>query len=252
MAATTAAAGAGGAAAAGRSLLLLGATGKAGRAVLAQALDRGWAVTAFVRDAARLPQGASADARVRVIVGDATSAADVARAVAAARPAGVVDATSVVPFGHARGAPRNNADRSKLLPALTAALASEGLLAGAALVVVSGFVMPERDSAPPTLFARAINALIYAAAGPAAYAAGKRAMDDLWETGEPGFRFTVLRPAAMAEGPPRGRLRLDSTDPAAGLYPRGEVAYADVAAAALDCLDGPHAFDRRGAYLNYA
>lgn len=234
-----------------RSLLLLGATGRAGKAVLSLALERGWRVTAFVRDAARLPPGAAADPRVTVFVGNTKRAEDVAGAVAAARPAAVVDATSAVPFGHAPGAPRNDSDRAALVPALTAALRAEGVLPACALVVISGFIFPERDAGLPTLAARAINLILYAALGPALYNAAKKALDDLWDVPEPGFRFTVLRPAGLVEGPSRGRLRLESTAASDGKYPRGDITYVDLAAAIVDCIDAPHAFDRKGAYLNY-
>lgn len=50
-------------------ILLFGATGATGRHVLAQALAKGHAVTAFVRDLSRLP---TRDERMRVIVGDTT------------------------------------------------------------------------------------------------------------------------------------------------------------------------------------
>lgn len=57
-------------------LLVLGATGGTGRAVVDRALDAGWDVTAFVRDPARIAPAPG----LAVVTGDATRAEDVARA----------------------------------------------------------------------------------------------------------------------------------------------------------------------------
>jgi putative NADH-flavin reductase len=59
-------------------LLVLGASGRTGRQVVEQALGHGHDVTAFVRDPSRLPLSHE---RLRVVVGDATRAADVQAAV---------------------------------------------------------------------------------------------------------------------------------------------------------------------------
>ncbi|MFB7216338.1 NAD(P)-dependent oxidoreductase [Streptomyces sp. NPDC056255] len=59
-------------------LTVLGATGPTGQQVLQQALAAGHHVTALIREPARLPQ--REDARVTVVTGDATSAADVEKA----------------------------------------------------------------------------------------------------------------------------------------------------------------------------
>jgi uncharacterized protein YbjT (DUF2867 family) len=53
--------------------LLLGGTGRTGRLVLAQLLERGVSVTAVVRDASRLPEAARQDARLTVIEADLIS-----------------------------------------------------------------------------------------------------------------------------------------------------------------------------------
>ncbi|WP_037606800.1 NAD(P)-dependent oxidoreductase [Streptacidiphilus rugosus] len=59
-------------------LTVLGATGPTGQQVVKQALAAGHRITALVRDPARLPQ--REDERVTVVVGDATSRADVEKA----------------------------------------------------------------------------------------------------------------------------------------------------------------------------
>jgi len=59
-------------------LLVFGASGKTGREVVRQALARGFHVTAFVRDTARLPL---AHGNLRLVTGDITDPKAVARAV---------------------------------------------------------------------------------------------------------------------------------------------------------------------------
>jgi putative NADH-flavin reductase len=59
-------------------LLVFGASGKTGREVVRQALARGYTVTAFVRDTARLPL---AHGNLRLIAGEITNRAAIARAV---------------------------------------------------------------------------------------------------------------------------------------------------------------------------
>lgn len=54
------------------NIALFGATGPTGRLLIAQAMEQGHAVTAFVRDPAALP----ANARLRLVVGDATRDAE--------------------------------------------------------------------------------------------------------------------------------------------------------------------------------
>jgi putative NADH-flavin reductase len=60
-------------------LLVFGASGKTGREVVRQALARGYTVTAFVRETARLPL---AHGNLRLIAGEITNRAAIARAVA--------------------------------------------------------------------------------------------------------------------------------------------------------------------------
>jgi uncharacterized protein YbjT (DUF2867 family) len=59
-------------------VLVFGASGKTGREVVQQALARGFQVTAFVRDSARLPL---AHANLRLVTGEITDPKGVARAV---------------------------------------------------------------------------------------------------------------------------------------------------------------------------
>lgn len=58
------------------TLLLLGGTGRTGRRVLEQLLGRGVSVRAIVRSAAKLPEGAAGNPRLRVTVADLLSLSD--------------------------------------------------------------------------------------------------------------------------------------------------------------------------------
>jgi len=62
-------------------LAVLGATGRTGRPLVEQALDRGHEVVAFARDATDLPAAVREHDRVSVVEGDAYSGDGVARAV---------------------------------------------------------------------------------------------------------------------------------------------------------------------------
>lgn len=59
-------------------VVVFGASGKTGREVVRQALARGFEVTAFVRNAARLPL---AHANLRLVTGELTDGKAIARAV---------------------------------------------------------------------------------------------------------------------------------------------------------------------------
>ncbi|MFW6317495.1 MAG: NAD(P)-dependent oxidoreductase [Halorubrum sp.] len=63
-------------------ILVLGATGRTGRPLVEQALERGHEVVAFARDPASLPTTIRDDERVTVVAGDATDGDAVDRAVA--------------------------------------------------------------------------------------------------------------------------------------------------------------------------
>jgi putative NADH-flavin reductase len=63
-------------------IAVFGATGRTGRPLVEQALDRGHEVVAFVRDPTSLPASVRDDDRVTVVEGDAYNGADVERAIA--------------------------------------------------------------------------------------------------------------------------------------------------------------------------
>jgi len=237
-------------AAAAPSLLVLGASGKSGSRVLARALERGWRVTAFVRNAERLP--APLRARVAVVVGDLNDAAAVRAAVRAARPAALVDASSALPFGHDKGAAPNSADRGVLLDAVIATLAEDGRLAETNFIIVGGQLVPEPGGTINTLFARVLEFLLRCVVAPGPWAAVDRAIARLWAS-PPQLRFTMLRMGEMREMPPHGTpLKFEATT--GGNYPKSAVSYDDVADAIVELAEDdrrPGEWSRKASYLNY-
>jgi putative NADH-flavin reductase len=71
-------------------LTVFGATGRTGRPLVEQALERGFEVTAFVRDPAGLPSALREDDRVRVVEGDVYTGDGVERAIVGDAPADAV------------------------------------------------------------------------------------------------------------------------------------------------------------------
>jgi len=63
-------------------IAVFGATGRTGRPLVEQALERGHEVVAFVRDSSSLPAGVREQDRLRVVEGDAYSGDGVERAIA--------------------------------------------------------------------------------------------------------------------------------------------------------------------------
>ena len=234
-----------------RCLLVFGASGKTGSRVLARALDRGWRCFALVRSPERLPAGLRARLSA-VFVGDLNDAASVARAIRAARPDALVDASSALPFGHDKGAPPNNADRGVLLDAVVATLAEDGRLADTNFVIVGGQLVPEPGGTINTLFARILEFLLRYVVAPGPWAAVDRAIARLWAS-PPALRFTMLRMGQMEVAPSRGELRFEPTT--GGNYPRCAVSYDDVADAivAFVAQDAakPGPWGRKAVYLNY-
>ena len=124
-----------------RTMLVYGATGKAGRLVVERALAQGWAVAAYVRNPDKIAEAVRS--KVTVIKGDLCDAAKVSAAVRSCRPQAIVDASSSLPFGHAKGQPANNADRGVILRATVAALESDGRLSDCVFLMIGGQLVPE-------------------------------------------------------------------------------------------------------------
>jgi uncharacterized protein YbjT (DUF2867 family) len=162
-------------------ILLLGATGGVGSHVLRRALSAGHDVTVLVRDAAQL----DVDDGVTVVVGDATSAADVAAAVA-----GKEAVVNAVGSRQVRRPVEVEVGRA-LLPAMTAAGVRR-------LVVCSAFGVgdSERDaSALQRMFFHTVLGKVYEAKEVAD--AEVRASDLDW---------TLVYPTRLVDGPATGEV----------------------------------------------
>ena len=201
-------------------LLVLGATGGTGRAVVARALAEGWETTAFVRD----PDRMEAAPGLSLVTGDATRAEDVARA------APDHDAV-VVALGERPGA-------FDWLPGVggSSGVCEAGtrhLLAAASgggprrLVVVSAYgVGDTRETAP--WYVR-----LYLRVFMGALMDDKERQEALLKASD--AEFTIVQPVALTEGPetgawlasPEGRIR------------RQQVSRADLAAFILSELNTP-------------
>lgn len=130
-------------------LTIFGASGRTGQPLVEQALDRGHAVVAFVRDPSRLPL---THERLRVVQGDALDPAAVARA---------VDGTDAVlsALGHAKGSPPDL--QARATEHIVAAMKAHGVRR---IVSETGAgVADERD--PPYWAAKAVRGLMRVVAG---------------------------------------------------------------------------------------
>lgn len=232
---------------AAKSLLVFGATGNTGRSVVQAALARNVRVIAYVRNPARVPPEWAP--HVTVVQGDLNDAAAVAAAVTAARPDGIIDASSSLPFSHARGAQPNDADRGVAIKASIDALVAGGRTGACYLVIVGGVVLPEPGGA--------INSWRFAAiswvAGllmPKLVGDATRFIDYLFKSSPPELRFTMARMGAMIADPSRGALVAEATD---GNAPRGAVSFADVGPVLVELATtaAGDAWSRRAIFLNY-
>ena len=231
-----------------KTMLIYGATGKAGRLVMARALEQGWAVTAFVRNPDKIP--VAMRAKVTVVKGDLSNGAAVSAAVRSSRPDAIVDASSALPFGHAKGQPANNADRAILTKATVEALGADGRLADCVLVIVGGQLVPEPGGTIDKWSVAALAWLLRTVVMPKAWREIEAQLRWCFEEAPPAFRFIYVRMGSMVEEPPRGKLR---PEPTPKNIQRGRVSYSDVADALVDLAgDGARTWERKALFFNYA
>ncbi|MBB6144358.1 hypothetical protein HNQ77_002310 [Silvibacterium bohemicum] len=231
-----------------RNLLVYGATGKAGHLVVERANAQGWAVTAFVRNPAKVPEALRS--KVTIFKGDLCDAASISAAVRTCRPHAIVDASSALPFGHAKGQPRNNADRGVITRATVEALEADGRLNDCVLLIIGGQLLPEPggtiNSLPIAIMAWLLRTFVARR--------GWREMEQVvrwcFEETPPAFRFVYARLGQMVEAPSRGLLRPEST---LNNIQRGSVSYIDVAEALTQLAsDQTRMWERKPLYFNYA
>lgn len=231
-----------------KTMLIYGATGKAGRLVMERATEQGWTVTAFVRNPDKVP--ADVRAKVTLVKGDLSDGAAVSAAVHASRPDAIVDASSALPFGHAKGQPANSADRAVLTKATVEALQADGRLASCVLVIVGGQLLPEPGGTIESWPVAAMAWLIGNVFARKAWREAEALIHWLFEETPPTFRFVYARLGQMVEQPTRGTLRAET---AKANIQRGSASYCDVADALVRLADdAERTWERKALFFNYA
>lgn len=230
-----------------KNMLIYGATGKTGRLVMARALEEGWAVWAFVRNLNKVPEALRS--RVTILKGDLCDAAAVAAAVRSSQPNAIVDASSALPFGHAKGQPANNADRGIVVRATVDALQSDGRLEDCVLLIVGGQLLPEPGGAIHKWSMAALAWLLGAVVARKAWREATELVRWCFQDTPPHFRFVYARMGSMVEEPTRGTLR---PEPTPNNIQRGRASYCDVADAFVRlAADETRAWEREALFFNY-
>lgn len=230
------------------TMLVYGATGKAGRLVVERALRSGWSVTAFVRNPDKLP--AQVRAKVKVVRGDLCDAEAVAAVVRSTRPDAIVDASSALPVGHAKGQPRNNADRGTLTRATVEALQADGRLEHCVLLIVGGQLVPEPGGTIDKLSVAALAWVLRSVVARSMMREAEAMVRWLFHETPAGFRFVYARMGHMVVEPSRGQLR---PEPTKDNIQRGPASYCDVADALVELAGDPRrTWERKALFFNYA
>ena len=231
-------------------MLVYGATGKTGGAVVSAALAASWRVVAYVRNPDKIP-AALRDAHpetLSIIQGDLNDSAAVAAAVRACAPAAIVDASSALPFP-AR-TPPNNAGRTELLKATVEALRAEERLPHCVLLLVGGQLLPEPGGEIASWSVAALAWVLKTLVAPSLFKEAHKGIAYLFQEAPPETRFTMLRMGHIDEAPSRGALRAEATE---GNIQRGVAAVCDVGAALVALAgDAERRWDRQAVYFNYA
>lgn len=231
-----------------RTMLIYGATGKAGRLVLERALATGWTVAAFVRNPDKVPEALRS--KVTLFKGDLCDVAAVSAAVRSSRPDAIVDASSMLPFGHAKGQPANDADRSIFTKASVEALEADGRLDGCVMVIVGGQLLPEPGGTIEKWSVAAMAWVIRNLVARKAWAEAEAWVRWLFEGTPPRFRFVYARLGQMLEQPSLGTLR---AEPTKDNIQHGSASYCDVADALVRLAgDRERTWERKALFFNYA
>jgi hypothetical protein len=229
-------------------MLVYGATGRAGRLVAERALLGGWAVSAFVRNPDRLPEALRS--KVTLVKGDLRDAASVSAAVQSTRPNAIVDASSALPFGHAKGQPANNADRGVIAKATAGALDADGRLTECVLIVIGGQLVPEPGGSIHQWSVAAMAWVLRTFVMRRQWREAQEVLRWCFRDAPPGFRFVYTRLGQMVEGPSRGALR---AEPTRNNIQHGSVSYCDVADALVRLAsDKERTWEGKALFFNYA
>jgi putative NADH-flavin reductase len=196
-------------------ILVLGATGGTGREIVARALARGHAVTALVRDPARL---GAPDRRLKVLTGDALDAAAVDAAVQGQ------DAV-LCALGH-----RQFLGASRILSAATAnvvvAMERNGVRR---LVVETALGIGDSAFRMGLLYTVIVIPLVLPF-----YFWDKTRQERLVAAST--LAWTIVRPGALTDGPATGAFRVGAGAGVGGLVRTHAISRADVAEFMLDAL----------------
>jgi uncharacterized protein len=209
-------------------IAVFGATGNVGQRVVAEALRRGHEVIGVVRDPAAVQ---SPDKRVRLVKGDATNAADVARVTRGVDA--VVSAISPRPNARGLPAPSLAANSRALIKGLRDAKVKRVLYVGGAgsLEIAPGKALADSPGFPEAYRDEARE--------------GREALD-IWRNEAKGLDWTYLSPAAeIAPGNRTGKYR--TTDETLLVDDKGKsfITFEDYAVAVLDELENPRHIAKR-------
>ena len=230
-----------------KAMLIYGATGKAGRLVMERALAEGWAVTAFVRNPSKVPEAIAS--KVTLVKGDLSDTAAVSAAVRSSRPNAIVDASSAIPFGHAKGQPANSADRGILTKATVEALQADGRLDDCVLLIVGGQLLPEPGGTIDNWPVAALAWVLRNVVARKGWREAEALLRWVFQEAPPAFRFVYARMGHMLEQPSRGTLRAEPTE---NNIQHGSASYCDAADAFVRLVgDAERKWERKALFFNY-
>jgi NAD(P)-dependent dehydrogenase (short-subunit alcohol dehydrogenase family) len=228
-------------------MLVYGATGRAGRLVAERALSQGWSVAAFVRNPDKVPEALRS--QMTLVQGDLRDAASISAAVRSTRPNAIVDASSALPFGHAKGQPANNADRGVITKATVRALDADGRLADCVLLVIGGQLIPEPGGTIDKLSVAAVAWALRTFVMRKEWREAQEVLRWSFQDTPSAFRFVYARLGQMVERPSRGALHAEPTQKN---IQHGSVSYCDVADVLVRLAsDEARTWERKAVFFNY-
>lgn len=230
-----------------RHILVYGATGRCGRLVAEKALSEGWVVTCFVRNPDKITEPLKSNATI--FKGDLCNAESIKEAIEKFKPNAIVDASSQLPFGHAKGQPANNADRAVILKSTAEALETEGRFDDCVFLIVGGQLFAEPGGTINSFFVSSIAWVLRNLVIPTAWREAEKTIKWLFEETSPAFRFVYARMGQMVEENSKGILY---PEPTLNNIQRGTASYCDVADAFFRLADDhTKTWERKAIFLNY-